>query len=481
MKISKIKFTPDILIISTLFGILILIRFIIDFNGLYGQDSYEYLRYSRRLAEFFSAAKPPGDYFWPINFPLLGAILSLIIRDNIFALQLISILSFVFTVYYTFRLLRLIYPDAEKEGYFYLLLFLVQSPFLFQSAFLVMSDMLAVFLATAAIYHVLKYNREYNRADFLLAIFFSVSAIMTRYAAAVVLLIPGILLIIAFFKRFRFADFLLGLLIAALCFIPHFLIKGMNAGDFLGHQWLQSWSIKNWFLSEFTTIDGYHNYRLPNLLYGFSNFYYPGFFFVGIVFIFFIQKKIFHPRQSWLLLVLVTIYALFLAGIPFQNMRFLLLTFPLVSVLMFPLFQRFRHKVLIKNVLLWSFVILVVLIQAALIYKYSSGLYRANRVERKVAQKVLAYSNRPIYTFAIDGALKCYGVESNDIVNMWYSKLDSVKISALVLFNEDKFKRQWKNQNPMINWQMISNKYRLEKIEILPSGWELFQIKGRKD
>lgn len=481
MKTSKIKLPPEFLIPFSIFVILIAIRFLSGFNGLYGQDSYEYLRYSRRLTELFTSGKSPGDYFWPVNFPLLGSLFSLVLKDNIFALQLISMISFIFIAFYTFRLLKLFDPDASKRAYLYLLIFLILSPFLFQSAFLIMSDMLAVFLTTAAIYHVLKYHQEWSQSDFLLAIFFSVSAVMTRYAAAVVLLIPGIFLIIAFIRRFRFASLLLGLLVATLCFTPHFLIKGANSTAFLGHPWLHSWSVKNWFLSEFMTVDGYQNYRLPNLLYGFSNFYYPGFFFMGIILIFFIQIKNFHRREYWILLMPAVIYALFLAGIPFQNMRFLLLTFPLAIVLMFPAFERFRHQLLSKNGVHWGFAVFVLLIQCALIYKYSSGIYRTNQVEKEIAQSVLSYSNRPIYTFAIDGALKCYGIESDDIVNMWYSQLDSARISALVLFNEEKFKRQWKDRNPMINWQMIRNNYRLKKIESLPDRWELFQIEGRNN
>lgn len=479
MKIAKIKFSPNFLILSILFVILILIRFVTGFNGLYGQDSYEYLRYSRRLTEFFTTGNLPGDYFWPVNFPLLGAILSLVIKDNIFALQLISMLSFIFTAFYALWLIRLIDPSTGRESGLYLVLFLILAPFLFQSAFLIMSDMMAVFLTTAAIYHVLRYQDSYQRTDFFLAIFLSASAIMTRYAAAVVLLIPGIFLIVAFSKRFRFWNLLLGLLVAALCLIPHFLTKGMNAGDFLGHPWLQSWSIKNWFLSEFTTIDGYQNYRLPNLLYGFGNFYYPGFIFMGVIFIFFMQIKKFHRREYWVLSVPAVIYALFLAGIPFQNMRFLLLTFPLAIVLMFPMYQKFKYKFLIKDALFWSFAVLVVLIQMVLIYKYSSGIYEVNRDQKEIAKSVFSYSNRPVYTFAIDGALKCYGIKSDDIVNMWYSQLDSAKISSLVLFNEGKFKRQWKDRNPMINWQMLRNNYRLKKIESLPAGWELFKVVER--
>ena len=175
-----------------IFSILVLIRIISGFNGLYGQDSYEYLRYSRRLTEFFISGKSPGDYFWPVNFPLLGAILSLIIGNNIIALQLISMLSFVFTAFYSLRLIQLIYSSNKEDVIYYLSLFLILSPFLFRTAFLVMSDILALFLSTAAIYYIVKYQRGCVRTDFLIAIFFATSAVMTRYAAAVVLFIPGI-------------------------------------------------------------------------------------------------------------------------------------------------------------------------------------------------------------------------------------------------------------------------------------------------
>lgn len=467
---------PFLVLGLILFGILLLIRVISGFNGLYGQDSYEYLRFSRRLTEFFTIGRNPGDYFWPVNFPLLGTILSLIIKNNMIALQLISMLSFIFTAIYTCQLIQLIYPDTKTEAFFYLPLFLILSPFLFQTAFLVMSDMLAVFLTTAAIFHVLRCRREFRRIDFFLAVFLAASAVMTRYAVAVVLIIPSVLLAISFLKRFRFADLLLGLLIIAFCLSPHLLIKGANSTQFIGHEWLRSWSIKNWVLSEFTTIDGYQNYRFPNLLYGYSNFYYPGFFFIGIVLLFFIRKNVFH-RENFILASTAVLYALFLAGIPFQNMRFLLLTFPLAIVLMFPFFQRFRQKVLTKNGLLWSFAAVVILVQFALIYKYSLGIYRANQVEKEIAGTVLIYAERPIYTFAIDGALRCYGIDSDDIVNLWYDKLDSVKISSLVLFNEGKFRRQWQDKNPMINWQFIHDNYNLEKLETLPEGWELFLVR----
>lgn len=481
MNVSKIKISQNFIILCSLFIILTLIRIISGFNGLYGQDSYEYLRFSQRFTEFFTSGKPPGDYFWPVNFPMLGAVLSLVIKDNIFALQLISMLSFVLTIFYTFQLIRLFYPNSDNEVYLYLFIFAVLSPFLFQSAFLVMSDMLAVFLTTAAIFHIIRYRHEFSRIDFFLAIFFAASAVMTRYADAVVLLFPGILLAISFYKKFRIIDLLMALLILILCLSPQLLIKGNNAGEFLGQKWLGFWSVKNWFLLEFRTIDGHQKYRFLNIIYSWSNFFYPGFFFAGVFLVFFINRKIFQNITFWGIILTIAIYALFISGFPTQNMRFLLQTFPLLILLMFPFFQSFRYKILARNGLLWSFAAFIILVQIALIYKYSLGIYRTNYIEGEIARTVLTYPNRPIYTFAIDGALKCYGVDSNNIVNMWHSQIDTVEISALVLFNEQKFKQQWKDNDPMINWEFIRNEYKLKELKQLPNNWKLFQIIGKKN
>ena len=49
------------------------------FNGLYGQDSFEYLRYSRALHHYLSAGVLPGPFHWPLFYPLSGALLSFIL------------------------------------------------------------------------------------------------------------------------------------------------------------------------------------------------------------------------------------------------------------------------------------------------------------------------------------------------------------------------------------------------------------------
>ncbi|NIW78169.1 MAG: hypothetical protein GWN16_01345, partial [Calditrichae bacterium] len=421
---------PDLVSALILLTALLLIRAISEFNGLYGQDSHEYLRYSQRISKFFFSGPHPGDYHWPINYPLYGALFSLIFQSNMLTLQLISIVSLVLTIIYIRNLLGLVYSiSSNYEIYVYLGITVIFSPFFLQSAFLVMSDMLAVFFTTAAIYHILKYARTIERKDFLLVIFFTTSAVMTRYVTIVVLTPALILFATHFFKKFNFTNLLLAILIALVCLSPHILIRGENATNFLENHLLVAWSAKNWFLSEFRNMEGYFNYRIPNLLYGFSNFFYPGFMFFGAPLFLLFRKKDWQSFATILLLASVLVYTLFLAGIPVQNMRFLLLTFPLVIVLMFPPFQRFVEKIIQTKLLLKFVIIAVIPIQAALIYKYSHPIWNLNQLEKNIAETLRDEQARPVYTFAIDVALRSYGVE-NRLVNLWLNEISRVDSTA---------------------------------------------------
>ncbi len=456
-----------------MFATLLAIRFLLDFNGLYGQDSHEYFRYAQRWRDFLLGGAHPGDYFWPVNYPLYGAFLSLLLPFGSFPMQLLSISTFVLLCIYTALIIRCFYPATNQRLVrIYTFLFLFLAPFLFQSSLLVMSDISAAFFTLAAIYHILQYREEARFRHFTLAVFFSASAMMTRYLAGPVLLLPLLIFAGDFRRNFRWDYLLAGFGIAVICCFPHLFIRGMASGDFISHNWLLNWHPRHWFMRSFTTIEGQAAYPMPNIFYGFSNFFYPGFLFPGIIFLAF-----FRPPKNRLLILLLAIplllYGLLLGGIPIQNMRYLLLTLPMVLVLLFPAAERISNYMpsAIRPLLIAA----IILIQAFLIQKYSTHIYRANQVEKQVAAALHKYNKAPLYTFAIDGALRSYGVE-NEIINLWEQKLDSAEAGALVLFAPEKFNRQWQDENPMINWRFLEKNYSLEVMEDLPDGWRIYRI-----
>ncbi len=470
---KAINYLPLLLLL-----ILIVVRFTSDFNGLYGQDSHEYLRFAKRLMAFFQHGDSPGDYFWPVNYPLFSAFFALVLPDAVFAAQLVSMLSFVLLICYAAQLILLLNSLASPlqiRVYLFLTLFL--SPFMFRASLLVMSDMLAAFFVIAAIFHALNYRRDALTFDFVLSVFFAAAAVMTRYAAAVLLIIPLMGMLPVFRRKFSLAAFVFSLAAIAVCLAPHLLIRGDHAATFLQHAWLQNWSAENFFRREFTTIDGHAVYRFPNLIYAFSVLFHPGFFWLALPLVFFFKTSDLKNVNSQLLSAALVIYAVFLAGIPFQNLRFLIPGFPLAAVIFFPAFARLAARLQRRKTIAWGIVAFILIAQIALITRYFSPIYQANKLEKAVAQTVLNYPNRTIYTFAIDGALRSYGVK-NKLINLWREPIRKVDPGSLALFNEEKFARQWAGKNPMLNWRWLRQNFQLTELETLPDGWRLYEIKN---
>jgi hypothetical protein len=213
---------------------------------------------------------------------------------------------------------------------------------------------------------------------------------------------------------------------------------------------------------------------VPNTLFAFSNFVHPYFIFGGVVLLFFFRLEDFKRSELRISLAAILMYSIFIGGIPFQNKRFLLLSFPFVLIILYHPFKRavnfFKSKKI--RILLIFFLIVVQL----LIFSYVfSKIYEMNRTERRISNALLKYDNDVIYTFFIDPALRSYDVNKK-IINLLEDKIQSFQKNALVLFNEPKFRDQWKNKNPMINWNYLKSNYRISKLESFDDGWELYEI-----
>lgn len=476
------KINPLYGALVAVFLLLLALRLLSGFNGLYGQDSHEYLRYAGRLAAFLKSGTPPGDYFWPVNYPLWSALLSLLIPSGMWAAQLISMLALLLTVAYTAGVIRLFYPrESTQEITLYLTLALLFSPLMFQGAFLIMSDMLATAMVTAAFYHTLRYRAGRQNRHFLWLLFWAASAVMTRYACAVLLLVPLLVAAITFRERFRWPILLWGLLIVVLCTLPHLLIRPGHPAAFLGHSWLQSWNLGNWFSNEFSTADGRQTYRFSNLLFYLGYFYHPAFIFFGAILLaaaglaWWRSASLSAPAGPAILMAALLIYSLFLAGIPFQSLRFLMPGFPLVVVLLYPGFRLFHQYLRRRRGARWLLAGIIIVAQAALVHKYSAAIRHSNQLEQQIAHEMLRHPGPRLYTFWIDPALRTYGV-GNPITNLWEVKLSQVETPALLLFSEEKFAGQWSGLNPMLNWQFLQQHYHLDPLQRFSDGWQLFRI-----
>lgn len=472
--LSKINTIPAWVVLPVL---LLLFNFIVGFNGLYGQDSFEYLRYSRVLHDYLTGGSFPGIFFWPVLYPLSGALLSFIL-PGILALQVISIGCFGLAIYFIRRILLSLSPGRTKEINGYVLLFFSLSPFIMRSSSVVMSDSMTIFFLSAFFYYYLRYKDCRTTGYFLLMVLFASAAINTRYAALVIVAVPAADALSGFFRKFTLIPFLFALMIAFLIFLPAILLKQWGTQSLSGNILIPQWSVANFFHRTFNTADGHLAFALPNILFVFSNLIHPGYIFTGILFLFLIKRQTLNRPFLLMIVIVILVYALFIAGLTTQNPRFLLLTFPCGIILFSGSYFRIcdilekRSKKL--RMLL---VFLIIIVQLGLFSRSFLPVYRDNHIIREIAAKMKSYPGRTIYTFNIDMGLKAYDVK-NEIINLWPFRIDNFKPGSILLFNYVNSYRQWKGMNPVNNLERVKKEHLLLRVETLPGNWNLYEIKN---
>lgn len=449
----------------------IFIRFILGFDGLYGQDAYEYLRYTEALKKFMLNGTSPGDYFWGIYYPIMGSLLSLITNNSAMALQLISFVSLFIVVVLVEKIIATIY--IVKTNKIIPFLFVGLSPILLTMSFLVMSDMMASCLILASFYYFIQYVENKKEHHFLIGIGLSTIAILTRYVEVLIVFPILIYVLIALIKNRKFKSIFLAILIFGLICMPHFLIRSNDSLKFINHSWLTTWNITNLFQNHFETVDGIAQYEYINLVYCLFPFYYIYFFvFGGIIILFalfFNRTKV--TKYQWLLLSTIAIYVIFIGGISFQNNRFLIPVIPLILVVFYPSLQ----KLFQKNNSVYYLLLPIILIQLYYFKNYGQLYYTRNKLEQQVCQILKPYEGNTLYSFDIDIALQ--GRKMNfKFHNLFLEQFTSFEKNALVLVNENNLEQQWIGKNPFINWNKIKNTCLLKKMKQINSDWTLYQI-----
>ena len=213
---------------------------LVDFNGFYGQDSYEYAAYTNQLIHFFKTGAHPADYFWPLCYPHLGALLSVVFKTT-FALQLISLVSLVLSAIYLEKILLLLFSECIAYARVYVCLFFMLSPYVLRAAMVVMPDSLCVLCITAFFYYFVSFKNTSSVRAFVLLLFFALAAVTTRYAAVAVLIFPLLLIVWQLLKEFNWKLLLTSIFILVLFIIPHFTIAHPKSTGLGQHDLLTLW------------------------------------------------------------------------------------------------------------------------------------------------------------------------------------------------------------------------------------------------
>lgn len=454
--------------------ILLLIVFrIIGFDGLYGQDSYEYLRYTKAIEEYLISGEHPGVFFWPVLYPTLGSFFGFFFGTTL-ALQLISCISFSVACVYILKTLQLIYPKSFYR-FIYVLVFAVFCPFLLKMGLIVMSDSLALAFIVLSFYFFFK--SHYKDGSIIPIFVFVTCAFMTRYPSIIITFPIIAYTLYLVIKRRKIKDFSIAILLSFLAFIPFLVFQFENVFKVTSNSFLKLWSVANYFKSSFTTHDGTTSYKFINLVYIGYLFFHPGFIFIGSILSFLLLKhyNLLNTFPQKTLVICSSLYILFLAGIPFQNPRILGLVFPLILLLFFPVFLKLMNfKVLQKYPTL--FTTLSISLQIVFFMLTFTSVLKRSIIEKELITMVQPYQKNTLYSFDVDLAMQGHGLDFN-YKNLYLKRYTKLNKNDLILFNPKRYEEQWKNKNPMLNWRFINKNYSLKLLETHPKGWKLYRIK----
>jgi len=465
---------------SLLLGIGVFIFFIFkifNFNGLYGQDAYEYYNYANELQHFWQQGGKLGECHFPIFYPLLGSILAFLLPMTT-ALQSISIACFLLTFYFLKKIIHLLYADLQFVS-IYLILFGIISPYFFRLSICIMSDMLAIAATCGLMFYALSFIKKNTFFYFATCLCCAFIAVMTRYASILVVFPPIFAMIYASYKNNSlrriapFLFFIFGLILFAI------YLKKSYLQNMMAHSAYVNWSFLNFFKSHFDIKgEGVQTYLVPNFIYGTLHYLHPAYLLLSPLFIFFLRMKDF--KIPIFMLISAAIYALFLMGFPIQNIRLQTFMMPFLLILFANSFNRFyTYFSFLQNKLIsYFFIMFIFTISLALIALSTKSILHANKIEKDMCLKINKIENEGIYTLGMEGALKAYKF-AKPIHSLFNEKLDSLPQNSLFLLPPN-FITQWKGHLAMKNWESATQHYKMIQLLPLPDKWQLWQLKEKK-
>jgi len=275
-------------ILSFVFRLLLIIVF--KFDGLYGQDAYAYLEFSKKFYEALTQFQIPPNFYWPVGFYLFTSVITIFTAGNVdLAGLLVSLNSGSFCAGFVYLLAYEIFHNLNESERnklaLYAGLITALSPILVKQSIVIMSDSLGLMFAVWGMWQFVKYFKTGKLKNIIPAFIMFSFAVMTRYAFALlqVPVLAYLIYNIAVQKSLRikyFKDSLIAFVIGLIVFAPqlyYLFTHGVSYFQYEGTHgtWAASWSFLNFFKKDFMTFDGTMHYKLWNSLYYLSPVFHP--------------------------------------------------------------------------------------------------------------------------------------------------------------------------------------------------------------
>ena len=450
------------------------LRWASGFDGLYGQDAHEYLRYSVALKTWLGAGIDPGFSRWPPGYPMAAALLSFLGPSVLLSTQLVSGIAWLLAFWFGAETLSRLYSSRRVSAYW--ALFFCLSPFLMRVALSSMSDMVAIALGCAFVSRSVAWLETGRPAQLGTAFLCLGLAGATRFSAPLVLgPLAGWLLLSALRRRDgrAFGAALLG------GGIPLVWAHRMSSVQTLALSNAEEWDWRHALARSFSTESaGTQSYLFPNIVASFTPLVDPGFCFLGIVLLVLVRRGDFSPGPIRVMALSWMVFALFLSGLALQNDRHHLASFPLAISCLFPAYDRFMNSVGAAGTSRerrWASTAAMMAAQLGLLALASRTLLAGQRQELLIAERLRGEPSVTLFAFGFTQALRNRGVPQS-VVELWDTEPTFARTGDLVLFAPQRLATQWRNRPLMKNFDMLKPRLSSASLGDVGGGWFLYRV-----
>lgn len=458
-----VSFLPYAVILSGFF----VLTFGFEFNGLFGQDAHEYLRFGKALKTEWTTGTPAGDFHWPKAYPMLGSILSYLGVSVLLSMQMISLFACMGSIFVANKIIRHLY---QSDGAIFLLLGAASQVYFLRMGYLVMSDALCAFLIITAIFAYLKLKNKTTFGWTVLFLTAAIFAFYTRYASLPIILALTMHLLWTTAKKWNL--WIRAIVGGVLILLGFVLLYTNNSALSQIADRIAEWSPTNLLHRTHSREGRLETNLVPNAMYIWSNFLHLGYLSIGVLLLPWIKQWNFKERGLWMAIL---VYLLFIGGLEIQNQRFMVLTHLPILVLLFPAFKALWAWLQSRKLGI-VFCGAVLLFNGALFCFSFQKTYKVHRLEKQIVAALQPFDDAtPILTFYVDQSFASYDLP-NPTQNLWDPYPDFIP-GALVVFNPEKFEESWGNGTVMTNWRLLQERHTLVVIKELPENWKIYRIK----
>lgn len=444
------------------------------YAGVNGQDAHDYWRIAREWTSFWAGGERPVMAEHPHGYPIAGAVVGAVVGGELMGLRVVSALSLLVLA---FSLRWVLARSSADKGpvLAFVLLSVAACPFLLRYGMMSMSDVPGIALIFLAYTMLVRWQQREGHHFLLWAMVFAGLAMTVRMAVAP--LIGALVLSIVHGeregRRKRWT-----LMIGAGVFLVLMALAASSRGELdmlIQGSPLAEWSPFNLFRRILHSDDGALIYHVPNIMYVLSIFVHPGFLPIGALLLPFFRKADLFPVQACIAAWCVACYLLFIAGMPFQNDRVLLMALPFVAVVLYPAFQRAWCWLAIKGLRPAWWVSAMAVVQLGLFARAIQPFIGQAHTERELSNAVNALHPSRIYTHGMGAAFSNYCAPV-PVTELWYGVIATFEPGGVVVVKPANLAEQWKGLPPGINWQRIQEQG-FEPLDQHPDGWSIGRVR----